>query len=51
MLKSGVTVEACRECADNFEVSNTLEKLGVDVHYMGEPLTSYLKEGEKVLSI
>lgn len=51
MIKSGVSLEACKDCADNFEVTKMLEKLGVTVRYMGEPLTRYLKNGEKVLTI
>jgi hypothetical protein len=51
MIAQGVTVEACRDCADRFGVTDTLTKLGVDVRYMGEPLTHYLKNGETVLTL
>nr|WP_320118897.1 DsrE family protein [uncultured Marinifilum sp.] len=51
MIHSGIRVEACRNCAENFGVSEKLEKLGVKVHYMGIPMTEYLKNGEKILSI
>ena len=51
MINQGLTVEACKDCCDNFEVADTLLKLGVNVRYMGEPLTGYLKKGERVLSI
>ncbi len=51
MLHAGITVEACQDCAENFGVKETLEKLGVNVHYMGIPMTEYLKNGEKILSI
>jgi hypothetical protein len=44
-------VEACKNCADNFGVSEKLEKLGVVVRYMGLPLTEYLKNGEKIITI
>lgn len=51
MLHKGVNVEACKACCDNFGVSETLEKLGIEVKYMGQPLTNYLKNGEKVLTV
>lgn len=39
MLHAGITVEACQDCAENFGVKGTLEKLGVNVQYMGIPMT------------
>lgn len=52
MQAEGVTVEACRACAEDYTVSEDLEDLGIDVRYMGEPLTSYLKaESTKVLEL
>ena len=44
MLKDGVEVVACKACADSYGVSDILEKMGVDVKYMGQPLTEYLKD-------
>jgi len=51
MIKAGVTVEACKDCADKYSATETLEKLGVKVQYMGLPLTEYLKNGEKLITI
>ncbi len=51
MLKAGITVEACKACADNYKVSEALEKLGIHVRYMGLPFTEYLKNGEKMITI
>lgn len=51
MLHNGVTIEACKDCADRFNASDTLLKLGVNVRYMGEPMTEYIKAGEKLISI
>jgi len=51
MINSGVTIEACRDCADNFGVTEKLEKLGINVRYMGIPFTEYIKSGEKVITI
>ena len=43
MLETGIVVEACKACSDMYGVSDQLEKLGVDVKFMGVPLTDYLK--------
>lgn len=51
MQQNGISIEACKDCSDNFNVTETLEKLGVAVRYMGEPLTEYIKAGEKILTI
>ena len=51
MLHHRISIEACKDCCDNFGVSERLEKLGINVRYMGEPLTGYIKAGEKILSI
>jgi len=51
MIKAGVHVEACQACAEQFGVTDKIKSLGVDVLYMGEPLTKYLKNNEKVLTI
>ena len=50
MIADGVVVEACKACSDSYGASECLEELGVDVKYMGTPLTNYLKEGSKVLT-
>ena len=51
MLNFGITIEACKDCCDNYGVTKKLESLGISVKYMGEPLTDYLKNNEKVLTI
>ncbi len=51
MVKAGITVEACKDCADNFDATEILEKLGVTVKYMGLPLTELLKRGEQLITI
>jgi len=49
-FEQGITVKACKACADQLEVSDKLSSLGVEVEYMGVPLTEYLKKGYKVLT-
>lgn len=48
--KAGVELVACKACADSYGVSGSLEKFGIEVKYMGQPLTQFLKEGCKVLT-
>ena len=51
MLSAGVTVSACKACADQLGVTDALSELGIEVKYWGEPLTELLKSGEKLLTI
>jgi hypothetical protein len=51
MINQGIQIEACKDCCDNFGVSKKLTKLGINVRYMGKPLTDYIKSGEKILTI
>ena len=50
MKDAGVELMACKACSDSYGVSDTLEELGIDVKYMGEPLTQLLKEDHKIIT-
>lgn len=50
-LQAGVHVTACKACADQLGVTETLIQLGIEVKYWGKPLTELLKSGEKLLTI
>jgi len=50
MKDAGIVLEACKACSDSYGVSEKLEKLGVNVKYMGEPFTAYIKKGRKVIT-
>jgi hypothetical protein len=50
MAADGVVVVACLACADSYGVTAQLRSLGLDVKYMGKPLTDMLKTGWKVLT-
>ena len=50
-LEAGVHITACKACADQLDVSEALEKLGIEVKYWGVPLTEVLKSGESLLTI
>jgi len=51
MLAHGITIEACKACADKYGVSDELSHMGINVRYMGEPLTEYLNKNEKMITI
>ena len=51
MIRQGVTIEACRDCCENLGVCDDLIRLGIDVKYMGDPLTEYIKHGEKIMTV
>lgn len=51
MQDAGIKVEACMACARMYEVDEKLQELGIDVKGMGVPLSNYLKEGWKTLSL
>ena len=50
-LEAGVHITACKACADQLGVTETLEKLNIEVKYWGAPLTEILKNNEKLLTI
>jgi len=43
MKERGVKLLACRKCSDLYGVSEDLRRLGIEVKYMGKPLTDYLR--------
>lgn len=47
---AGVELLACKACTDMYGISDDLIKLGIDVKYMGTPLTQFLKEDNKVIT-
>ncbi len=49
--KAGVHITACKACADQLGVTETLEGLGIEVIYWGVPLTDLLKNNEKLITI
>jgi hypothetical protein len=50
MKEQGIVLEACKACTDMYGVSEELSELGVDIKWMGVPLTDYLKGNYKVLT-
>lgn len=50
MLSQGINVKACLACSNQFGVTDALKDLGIEVSYMGKPLTDALKNDEKILT-
>lgn len=50
-LDAGVHLTACKACADQLGVTETLQKLGIEVKYWGVPLTDLLTKEEALLTI
>jgi len=50
MAEVGVELVACKACSDSYGVSEVLEGLGVEVKYMGQPLTEMLKGDWEVIT-
>jgi hypothetical protein len=48
---AGVHVTACKACADELGVTETLAELEIEVKYWGQPLTEILKNNEQLLTI
>jgi hypothetical protein len=50
MLNDGITVQACMACTDSYGVTEQLRQMGIDVKYMGKPLTDLIKQGWHILT-
>ena len=42
-IDSGILVRACKKCVEDLEHLEKFESLGVDVVYIGQELTDYIK--------
>jgi len=49
--EKGIHIIACKACADQLGVKESIEKLGIEVDYTGELLTSILKSKEALITI
>ena len=50
-LDAGVHITACKACADQLGVTESLERMNIEVKYWGLPLTEILKSNEHLLTI
>ena len=47
LIEAGVVVEACLACADSYGIADDLRAIsGVEVKYMGQPLSDFIKSDE-----
>jgi hypothetical protein len=51
IIGTGTKVLACKGCSDQYGVSKQLGDLGITVKYIGVELTTYLKEGWRMLTL
>ena len=49
-LGEGVVVKACKACADLYGISPKLADLGIEVKYIGQELTQYIKSGTHLIT-
>lgn len=50
LRQNGVMVWACRACAERYGIVSRLHSIGLEVLYVGQPLTRMLQTGWKSLS-
>lgn len=50
LIEKGITIEACKACADKMKFSKTLKELGITVKYMSK-LTGIIKRKEHLITI
>ena len=50
MAEAGVEVVACQACAELYGIASVLEGMGIEVKFMGQPLTEMLKSDWKVIT-
>ena len=51
MINDGVKVVACLKCADNMEITDSLNSCNIDVFYTGEYLSNWIKSGDTVITV
>ena len=51
MKAAGVRVIACKKCAENYGIVDQISALGLEVFYVGEFLTAWMKSGKHVLAL
>jgi hypothetical protein len=50
-LAAGAKLTACKACADQLGITESLEGQGIEVEYLGETLTEILRSGKTLLTI
>ena len=50
-INANVHLSACKACADNLGVSDTLEDMGIEIKYWGDGLTDLIKNNKKLITV
>ena len=50
MLQDGVKIQACLACTDSYGVTEQLRNIGIEVKYMGKPLTDLIQQNWHMLT-
>ncbi len=45
IIDLGIVPQACKWCSDEYRVSEQLAELGVEIEYIGEPVSEAIKQG------
>ena len=45
MIEERLIPVACKYCSDRYRVSDSLERLGCSIEYVGEPISNAIKNG------
>jgi len=51
MIADGVEIIACKKCAQDLGVADTLEACDMQIYFTGELLSSWIKEGSSIISV
>lgn len=51
LQKEGIRTIACKQCAENYNIVEGLEKQNIEVFYTGEFLSNWLKLDNKIITI
>ncbi len=50
MRQDGVKIQACQACTDSYGVTEQLRAMGIEVKYMGKPLTDLIQQNWHILT-
>ncbi len=50
LMQSGIEVTACQGCTEAYKITEDLRALGIDVKFMGEPLTRVLHSDDRLVT-
>jgi len=50
LKEAGVKLQACKACADRYDVAGKLMDMGIEVIYMGLPLTEYIQGNSSIIT-